>query len=215
MNVNIPNFVEVLLQFLDMNNIKNVTTQPLFGCVGLCFNGKTFAHAKENQLYLKAHPAYIATFNALEMAQMQFDVTVRPKFLQYYLVTDELWADEKRLIEIIKMVLEHLDDEYGRYQLKEPRLKDLPNITLSLERQLIRSGIQNVEALKELGAIKTYFKLQQNNCVVSNNILFSLHSALAGVHVAVLSDEEKHHLIDEYHAFSTDDAINHPTFQNG
>lgn len=88
-----------------------------------------------------------------------------------------------------------------RFKLKEPRIKDLPNMTASLERSLFKVGITNVDIFRQTGTIQSYAKLKQSNKSLSNNVLFILHSALNGKHVATLTDEQKCAIKKEYNQF--------------
>lgn len=190
------NIFERLLSFFANNEINNITIMSLFGGVGVYSNATMFAWIYDNQLYLKGHADYIAMFTRYQMKPLEFNTGVTIKLLQYYQITDYLWQDEKKLIKIIQMVIKY-SSQNQRYKLKEERIKDLPNMTISLERALFKVGITNITLLRQEGALQSYLKLKQFNKNISSNVLFILHSALVGKHVATLTDEQKSQLKKE------------------
>ena len=66
------------------------------------------------------------------------------------------------------------------------RLKDLPNLTLALERMLWEVGIENSDDLRLQGACVTYEKLCAVKKDLSINILMALEGAILGFHEAAL-----------------------------
>ncbi|MBF9177099.1 CRP-S regulon transcriptional coactivator Sxy, partial [Escherichia coli] len=66
------------------------------------------------------------------------------------------------------------------------RLKDLPNMSFHLEAILGEVGIKDVRALRILGAKMCWLRLRQQNCLVTEKILFMLEGAIIGIHEAAL-----------------------------
>lgn len=66
------------------------------------------------------------------------------------------------------------------------RLKDLPNLSASLERLLWRVGIKNASDLRLEGAKRCYLKLRALRGSLGINILLSLAGAISGYHYAAL-----------------------------
>lgn len=194
--------INKLLSCLPLHNDNQITVKSLFGGSGISCNEIMFAWVYEHNLYLRGHPQYLHLFVELNMQPLAFDTGVMVKLLQYYQVTDQLWQNEKELITIIQMVIEYsLFDKELQRKAKESRIKDLPNMNLSLERSLFRAGITNVAIFRQQGAFKSYLQLTQINKNVSKNVLFILHSALTGIHVATLTETQKKRLKKEYHEF--------------
>ncbi len=193
--------IHVLTEILQYNG-KLISTKALFGGSGICYNNIIFGWFYNEQFYIRGHASYLSMITELKMKPLILEVGIRNKLLQYYQVTNELWQDEAKLANIIHMVIEtSQQDKLSKCQIKEARIKDLPNMTLSLERILFKAGITNIELLKQFGPFKVYYQLQQQNKNISQNILFSLYCALKGVHVAILTEEKKSQLINEYNAF--------------
>ncbi|MCO6524287.1 MAG: TfoX/Sxy family protein, partial [Candidatus Schmidhempelia sp.] len=90
-----------------------------------------------------------------------------------------------------------ISDKQNKLRLRESRLKDLPNMTLSLERLLMQIGVANINQLRELGAVQTFSRLKQYNKHLSVNVLYILAAAINGHHVAILSRDEKNKLKEQ------------------
>ncbi|WP_392552002.1 TfoX/Sxy family DNA transformation protein [Orbus wheelerorum] len=183
--------------------MKQISIKPLFGGAGVCLNEVMFAWIYDNNLYLRGHVDYLTRFIQLNMEPLIFGTGVTVKLLQYYKVTNYLWGDEKAFKDIVQMVIKYAClDKLSKRRIKESRIKDLPNMTLSLERSLFRVGIINLAAFRRQGSFKSYYKLEQCNKSLSKNILYTLHSALMGNHVATLTEEQKNTLKKEYNEFT-------------
>ncbi|WP_392563000.1 TfoX/Sxy family protein [Orbus sturtevantii] len=185
------------------NEMKQITIKSLFGGSGICINDAMFAWIYDNNLYLRGHIDYLAIFIKLKMKPLVFNTGAIPRLLQYYKVDNSLWADEDQFKQIIQMVVKSASlDKASLRQMRESRIKDLPNMTLSLERSLFRVGIVNLDSFRKQGSFKSYFKLAQHNKLLSKNVLYTLHSALIGSHVATLTPEQRRTLRKEYHEFT-------------
>ncbi|CBY27715.1 DNA transformation protein TfoX [Yersinia enterocolitica subsp. palearctica Y11] len=65
-------------------------------------------------------------------------------------------------------------------------MKDLPNLSASLERLLWKVGIQSAAELKLEGAKCCYLKLRTLRRTLGVNVLLALAGAISGHHCAVL-----------------------------
>lgn len=196
------NILDKLSSLFPREEVNHITIIPLFGGSGVCWNAVIFAWIYDNQLYVKGHPDYLAMFTELTMPPLSFNLGVTVKLLQYYQITPPLWRNKEKLVEIINMVIEYAySTKVSQCRVKEERIKDLPNMTLSLERSLFRVGIINLDAFRHSGTFESYFKLKQYNKSLSKNVLYILHSALQGLHVATLTNEQKNAIKKEYNDF--------------
>lgn len=195
------NIVNRLSSLFSENEMNKITIMSLFGGAGVYSEGVMFAWFYHDKFYLKGHHSYLTMFLRYNMKPLEFNSGVTVKLLQYYEVTEQLWHDEEKLIKMIQMVIKN-SNKIQSYCLKEPRIKDLPNITISLERSLFRVGITTLDSFRQNGSFKCFFKLKESNKNLSYNILYILHSALLGKHVATLTDNEKSRIQKEYHQFA-------------
>ena len=77
------------------------------------------------------------------------------------------------------------------------RLRDLPNMQLTLERMVKKAGVGDVETFLELGAPAVYSKVKQaygNDIDVK--LLWKFAGAVDGVHWKLIQEPKKRQLLD-------------------
>lgn len=77
-------------------------------------------------------------------------------------------------------------------------LSQLPNIGKEVERQLKEAGIHTYEELKELGAERTWLKIQQNDPSACIHRLLALEGAIQGKKKTLLPEERRAELKEFY-----------------
>lgn len=176
----------------------NVTARSMFGGYGLLLDGVMFAWVFDNKLYLRANQASKSVFTNLCLPPLSLSTGVISKLLHYYCVTDSLKENEVDFHYLLKLSISGaVHDRLTKRKQKESRLKDLPNMTLSLERLLMQIGISTFTQLQETGAAQAFKQLKKRNKHLSLNVLYILASTLKGHHVAILSDDEKKQLLEQ------------------
>ncbi|XKM13271.1 TfoX/Sxy family DNA transformation protein [Orbaceae bacterium ac157xtp] len=178
-------------------------TKTLFGSgYSIYYKRVMFAWVYDCALHLKGHKEYVDRFTELGMTALSYDTGVNIRLLNYYKITAKIWADDELLKMLVLMVLEHENKSKELIRkLKEERIKDLPNMNLSLERTMYRIGINTVANLREIGAITAYHRLKTNQRNITTNILYAIHCALIGKHVYLLTEAEKRTLNEEYQRY--------------
>ncbi len=87
----------------------------------------------------------------------------------------------------------------GRYiemELRVERLRDLKGLGPKSESMLTAVGVDSVEVLKELGAIRAFIKVKQHGEInPSLNLLYALVGALEGEHWLSIAQHQKADLI--------------------
>ncbi|NUF27775.1 regulator of competence-specific genes [Gilliamella bombicola] len=186
----------------ELSDVKDISIKTFFG--GFSVNSKDimFGWITQKDFYLRGHPDYRSIFIDLGMQPLSITMGMSTKLLDYYKVGDVLFNDHKKLLAMVTMVIEYTKKEqYEKGKLKEKRIKEMPNMTLSLERLLCSVGIKDVESFQEEGYLSAYYKIKQKKAAISINILFVLYSSLKRFHVATLSKETKKAIELEYQCF--------------
>lgn len=118
-----------------------------------------------------------------------------PVQLEYYRIEEHIWQDKALFYRLAIDSLNQTISLQARKACEPTRLYSLPNISINIERKLYRLGIKNIECLQEMGAIKAFILLKNDNHNLKDGVLFDLEGAIRGCHKAVLPSEIKQELI--------------------
>ncbi|EIC84764.1 TfoX/Sxy family DNA transformation protein [Serratia sp. M24T3] len=173
-----------------------IQSRPQFGGYSLSSGGAMFALVAEGELYLRATHENEAMMKQLAMRQFIYPKRGIEISLRYFQVDEALWQQPQRLIELANDSIAGMHSEQAQKKNNPARLKDLPNISLSMERLLWQVGVKSFDELRSQGAINTYVKLTLINKKAGLNMLFALEGAILGYHQTVLPDASRHELIN-------------------
>jgi DNA transformation protein and related proteins len=163
-----------------------ITARSQFGGYGLLANGIMFAVVSEGELYLRANDKVENQFRARGMTNLVYAKRGLPVLLRYYWVDALLWDDVHTLHNFVQWAYQGAKAEVLSKKRPTVRLKDLPNLSASLERLLWKVGIKNAAELRLEGAKRCYLKLRALRRSLGVNILLALAGAISGYHYAAL-----------------------------
>ncbi|MFV8983506.1 TfoX/Sxy family DNA transformation protein [Serratia fonticola] len=174
----------------------NIAIRSQFGGYGLLADGTMFAVITEGELYLRATESLETAFRERGMVNMTYLKRGVPMVMRYYWVNEELWRQPRELCALAWQAICETRKEIKVKKRCNGRLKDLPNIDASLERQLWRAGICNIYDFRLLGARDSYLKLLQQQKNLGMKVLMSLAGAMAGYHHAALPNLQREALTE-------------------
>ncbi|CNI10676.1 TfoX/Sxy family DNA transformation protein [Yersinia vastinensis] len=163
-----------------------IAARSQFGGYGLLANGIMFAVVSEGELYLRANDQIEYRFRLRGMANLVYAKRGLPVLLRYYWVDTILWDDDLVLRNFVWQAHQGAKTEVLSKSNSSIRLKDLPNISASLERLLWKAGITSADELRLEGAKRCYLKLRTLRRSLGVNVLLALAGAISGHHSAVL-----------------------------
>ncbi|WP_085247061.1 TfoX/Sxy family protein [Gilliamella mensalis] len=186
----------------ELSDVKDISIKTFFGGFSVNSRDTMFGWITKKDFYLRGHADYRSLFIDLGMQPLSITTGMSTKLLDYYKVNDELFKDREKLLIMVKMVIKYTKKElHEKNTIKAKRIKELPNMTLSLERLLCSVGIKDVETFQKVGYLSAYYKIKKKKEAISMNILFVLYSSLHRFHVATLSMETKKEIEFEYQCF--------------
>lgn len=177
--------LECLELFAPLGSIRSRTQ---FGGFSLSSNRVMFGLVSDGELYLRANDETEAHFCRKKMDRLVYHKRGMSVQLRYYRVSHAQWADPQALLKLGRLSLKGMQrDIEAKKNNEAKRLKDLPNLTLALEKMLWQVGIENSGDLRIQGACRTYLKL----CAIKKkelgiNLLMALEGAILGFHEAAL-----------------------------
>ncbi|MGL6258881.1 TfoX/Sxy family DNA transformation protein [Vibrio sp. WXL103] len=176
-------------QFLDYTDkLGQFHKRAMFGATGLFEQGAMFCQFRGGRFYLRGGGGL--TDKLLKQGCQRYCQIKKQTsaMVNYYDVT-HLYQDDRGLLDgLIKESIDVAVSQRTRKStLRTKRLRDLPNMQLTLERMLKKSGVEDVETLIELGPLKVFerVKLTYGNDL-DNKLLWKLIGAIEGVHWKVL-----------------------------
>lgn len=180
----------------------HVRCRALFGCHSLSIDDVVFAMVAEGELYLRAAEESAQYCTTHKLNFLKLNKRGREVLLNYYRVDETLWNDHHTLLLMSGHSLRAARREKARHRCQH-RLKDLPNLNFQLEQLLFDAGINNADALYELGAERCWLKLRELRKELSVRVLFALEGAITGVHAAALPASRRQELTDWFNELST------------
>ncbi|WP_236611180.1 TfoX/Sxy family DNA transformation protein [Providencia burhodogranariea] len=155
----------------------------------------------DDLLYLRGCLFARSYFESIELNRLVFRKKGIPLELRYYFISKQIWKNEELLAHCINLAYRSAVEERNQKQLVVIRIKDLPNMNMSVERALGKIGIHKVEDLREIGAKACFLKLKQyGKHAPSIKLLIGLAGAIEGYHSAVLPSKMKQDLINWYNS---------------
>ncbi|MFS7245958.1 TfoX/Sxy family DNA transformation protein [Rahnella inusitata] len=177
-----------ILQCMELfASLGNIRARSQFGGYSLSANRVMFALISDGELYLRASHETEQYFCEQGMERLIYRKRGMAVLLRYFKVSKAQWEKPRALRQMAMLSLRGMQGDIDRRKNNEAgRLKDLPNLTLALERMLWEVGIENSDDLRLQGACVTYEKLCAVKKDLSINILMALEGAILGFHEAAL-----------------------------
>ena len=177
-----------ILQCMELfASLGNIRARSQFGGYSLSANRVMFALVSDGELYLRASHETEEYFCEQGMERLIYRNRGMAVLLRYFKVSKAQWEKPRALRRMAMLSLRGMQRDIDRRKNNEAgRLKDLPNLTLALERMLWEVGIENSDDLRLQGACVTYEKLCAVKKDLSINILMALEGAILGFHEAAL-----------------------------
>lgn len=177
------------------SSLGKITSRALFGGYSLAVDDAVFAMVSEGELYLR-----VCEQNATYQAQHSPPLLMMRKRggshqLKYFRVDDGLWSNRSVLLQLGLCSLEDARHEKSRRR-RSLRLKDLPNLSFSMELLLNEAGIKDARTLRQIGPKAAWMRLREIRKDLSINVLYALEGAITGVHAAALPAQTRQELFD-------------------
>ena len=192
--------IDVLCNHLNQL-IGDVSAKNLFTGYGIFYKKiDMFAIWLNGKLYLRAEDELVQKLEDLGCTQFtSIDFNKRLILLDYYQLTERILADNKALRNLIYLsIIQVKNNRIDKELAKANRLKDLPNLTIKHERALKKVGINDVETLREHGAIQAMIMLKKAGIDATEDFYWKLVGALENRHFLSYSDEERQKKLDKF-----------------
>ncbi|KLV03003.1 TfoX/Sxy family DNA transformation protein [Photobacterium aphoticum] len=189
------NFKEELLNYLQ--EFGSFEKRSMFGGTGIFINSAMYAIITDKALYLRGGDALDEQLVALGCEKFRHIKRSTTAVVNYYDITDIYHNNLGQCSDLVKesISLSITEKEY-KLSDKSKRIRDLPNMRLTLERMVKKAGIPDVSSFISLGAVEVFRKVRQSQGKdLDVKLLWMFAGAIDGCHWTLLKDDQKQRLL--------------------
>ena len=175
--------------------------RSMFGGIGLFQNDAMFALLSEGYLFIRGGKSLDKKLVDLDCEKYRHVKKQTTATVNYYDITDLFICEHPELDSIIRTSIDNSIQQ--RSFKKSPasrRLRDLPNMQLTLERMVKKAGVDDVSMFMQLGAPEVFNKVRKaygND--VDLKLLWKFAGAIDGIHWKLLQEPRKQQLLKSCH----------------
>lgn len=185
--------------FLDyVSQFGQFQKRSMFGGVGLFQKEAMFALLGGGKVFIRGGEILDTVLNDLGCEKYRHVKKQTTATVNYYDITALLNERSTNVDDLVKTSIKQ--SVVQRIQQKSSanrRLRDLPNMQLTLERMVKKAGIEDVETFMKLGAPVVYSKVR---CAYGSDLdvklLWKFAGAIEGIHWKLLQEPRKRDLLD-------------------
>ncbi|OBT12099.1 hypothetical protein A9264_02875 [Vibrio sp. UCD-FRSSP16_10] len=179
----------------EIERFDGLNYRSMFGGTGYFIDDAMFLLIEKDQAYLRGGVDLTDDLIALHCSQFKYKKRIGCARIQYYNIT-ELYDNDRGRAQLLMFRSIDIAKSDKLKCACHDRLRDLPNLQLSIERMLARVGILDVTRLKHLGSTECFRKLQSIYGLDLNvNLLWKLEGAIQGIHFTLLQHSIKNELL--------------------
>jgi len=184
--------------FKYVRNFSEYQKRSMFGGIGLFTDDAMFALVSNDCCYLRGGSGLDKVFTQLGCEKYKHVKKQTTAIVNYYDVTDLFDSGYAGLDELVQKSIKYSIKE-RKYQKSSAsrRLRDLPNMQLTLERMVKKAGVDDVETFLELGPVKVFNKVKvAYGNDVDVKLLWKFAGATDGVHWKLIQEPRKKQLLE-------------------
>ncbi len=185
------NFIQYVKQF------GHFQTRSMFGGLGLFREEAMFSLMSEEKIFIRGGGALDATLCSLGCEKYRHVKKQTTATVNYYDITHLFSTQHAELNNIVATAIDcSVSQRKFKHAPENKRLRDLPNMQLTLERMVKKSGIESVDDFVELGAPEVFSRVKQtygNN--VDLKLLWKFAGAIDGIHWKLIQEPRKRQLL--------------------
>lgn len=180
-----------------VNKFGTFQKRSMFGGTGLFREDAMFALLSADKIFIRGGDQLDKEFSALGCEKYRHVKKQTTATVNYYDITGLFVEENERLDDLVKQSIDcSVSERQFKRSAANRRLRDLPNMQLTLERMVKKAGIEDVETFMELGAPAVFSKVQQaygND--VDVKLLWKFAGAIEGIHWKLIQEPRKRQLL--------------------
>ncbi|ATF08875.1 Regulator of competence-specific genes [Candidatus Enterovibrio altilux] len=169
----------------------------MFGGIGFFVSGAMFALVKKKRLYLRGGADLTEKLIYKECKKFVHVKKCSIAIVNYYDITELYEQKDNSLNAMMKKSIKNsVRDKVYRDSMLNKRLRNLPNMRLTIERMLKKGGVENIETFFSMSPEELFRKVRDSHGDdIDIKLLWMFAGAQIGVHWMLLSEETKHQLL--------------------
>ncbi|MDV7104285.1 TfoX/Sxy family DNA transformation protein [Vibrio sp. TH_r3] len=173
---------------------------PMFGGIGLFSNNAMYLLITGKNIYLRGGGKLDKELACLGCSRYRHVKKQGTVIVNYYNITELYNGGYTGLASLVRRsIFGSIEDRKQCFLNKRKRLRDLPNMRLTLERMVIKSGVKDVDSFVNLGAVRVYHKVKLHyGKKVDYRLLWKFSGAISGVHWMLIDAKTKKELKRTY-----------------
>ncbi|MFA0439168.1 DNA transformation protein [Vibrio sp. 10N.286.49.C2] len=172
--------------------------RSMFGGTGLFQQGAMYALVSNDRVFIRGGSDLDNVLNELGCDKFKHVKKQSIATVNYYDITEIFVSNAACLHDVVKTSIDNsVNQRSTKKAIENRRLRDLPNMQLTLERMVKKSGIDDVKTFLELGAPKVFNRVKRTyGNDVDVKLLWKFAGAVDGVHWKLIQDPMKQQLLD-------------------
>ncbi len=189
----------VELTFFDyVNKFGESQERSMFGGIGLFQEDAMYALLTNDCIYIRGGKELDEKLTALGCEKYRHVKKQTVATVNYYDITSLYDENYAGLDEIVGSSIKYaVSQRVVKKSSVNRRLRDLPNMQLTLERMVKKAGVDDVDTFIELGAPEVFNKVCQ---IYGNDVdiklLWKFAGAIDGIHWKLIQEPKKRQLLD-------------------
>ncbi len=187
--------------FKYVRNFNEYQKRSMFGGIGLFQQDAMYALLTEDCIFIRGGEDLDEVLTNLGCDKYRHVKKQTTATVNYYDITQLFEQNHSELDSIIeRSILYSIEQRSFQKSQANRRLRDLPNMQLTLERMVKKAGVDDVETFMRLGAPDVFNKVRRiYGSDLDVKLLWKFAGAIEGIHWKLLQEPRKRQLLDICH----------------
>ncbi|MEC6822681.1 TfoX/Sxy family DNA transformation protein [Photobacterium piscicola] len=174
--------------------------RSMFGGTGIFINSAMFAIVTPTSMYIRGGNELDEKLIKSGCEKFRHIKKSKTATVNYYEIKTLFLTDQSQCDSFVEeSIAFSCRDKNFRSSESNRRLRDLPNMRLTLERMVKKAGVLDVDTFFNAGAVNVFRRVcEHNGQELDHKLLWIFAGAIHGGHWQLLSEDHKRRLLDEY-----------------
>ena len=171
--------------------------RSMFGGTGIFIDSAMYAIINDQAIFLRGGGELDQQLTLSGCKKFKHVKRSTTAIVNYYDITHLYHRDLPLCAKLIEQsIAKSTSEKNYKMSDKSKRIRDLPNMRLTLERMVKKAGVPDVSSFLSLGAVEVYRKVRQNQGKdLDVKLLWMFAGAIDGCHWTLLKDDQKQRLL--------------------